>query len=306
MNVKLNSPEPAMTGARQTMLTWSRPVASFQEVPTLFQSACCPQLETIQPFPHTVYAPAIQNIRYPFTQKLLCVLNGNLYIWESVGGMIQTYIYPLENICHLEFGSILLNSWMKISGLTIEGAFLTTAVPFNTSTLRHYLPLIQRIRPAAAELDQKVWQTELSRFDTLAVENFKFMSFARESLVMGQKVIETIWQPAIQRHIITLFGHSFDSNVTLAHLAILTDSELILIRDDESSEENRGVRYGGVWHYIPILHIQSLSLSEPENDRLRLSVAFSNGSQPLELVFASRNTSALLQLQNQFASLKKK
>ena len=260
MTVKIEGLEPAMTGARQTMLTWARAIETFEELPDSFKEACRPILGGIQPFPYVVFAPAIKTIRFPSTQKVLAELAGTLYIWESVNGQIATVSYPLENICQLEIGGILLNSWMSVSGLTTEGTFLTTPVPFNTATLRHFLPLIQLMRPPLIETDEPAWQAQLSRFDALSTENFKFMSFARESLVRGQLVTHTIWQPAIRQPIISLFGHSFDRIITLSHLAILTDNELILIRDDEESEENRGVRYGGVWYYLPLRHIAEFAL----------------------------------------------
>ena len=306
MDIKLNNPEPVMTGTKQTLLTWARKIESFADLPANFKTACGPVLGDIQPFPHVVFAPAIQNIRYPYTQKLLCEIGNLFYIWEFVGGKVQTSIFPFENISRLEMGSILLNSWMTVSGVTTEGVLLSIPIPFNTATLRHFLPLIQRIRPAVVEMGGEPWQEQLAKFDYLSLKNFKFMSFARESMVMGQEVFGTIWQPAIQRHIITILGRSFDDITTLAHLAILTGTELIVIHDDETSEENRGVRYGGVWHYIPIRHIRSLVLSEKGSDQLIFSVSFENGTSPLDLIFSSSNLSTLQQIQNQFSLIKNK
>ena len=58
----------------------------------------------------------------------------------------------------------------------------------------------------------------------------------------------------------------------LARLLVLTDQELILIRDDPRSKETRGVRYGGVWEYIPLQEMTSLSVNESGQEWLKLNI----------------------------------
>ena len=51
--------------------------------------------------------------------------------------------------------------------------------------------------------------------------------------------------------------------VDLAHLVILTDSELIVIRDDPSSPAScDDTHYGGVWDYLPLSRVCEASLDE--------------------------------------------
>jgi hypothetical protein len=53
---------------------------------------------------------------------------------------------------------------------------------------------------------------------------------------------------------------------------VITDQELILIQDTGTGKDGRASRYGGIWQYIPLRCIDSLSLSEVADDRLTLSI----------------------------------
>jgi hypothetical protein len=286
-----------LTGARQTMMSWARVIENQAAIPDVFRDACKSVLAENRPFPYMVLAPAIQGVRYRASEKVLCELNDVFYVWESAPGEIIANAYPLKTICSLEVGCILLNSWLTISGLTDAGQAATSVIPFNTATARHIAPFIKKMRPVLTE--GTAWQAELAKLDDLASASFKFMNFARESLVGGEKVITSVWQPPIREVIFSLFGRSIYRNRVLAHLALLTDQEVILIRDDEHSTENRGVRYGGIWQYIPLRHISALKLSEPASGLVTLSLILACGGQPLDLVFADSAMPALLHFQEE-------
>jgi hypothetical protein len=127
-------------------------------------------------------------------------------------------------------------------------------------------------------------KTEQAKFDYLASVDIKFMNYARNSLVCGEKVIASIWQPEIRERGLILLGWSYYRTRSLAHLTILTDQEVILIRDAEYSRGNKGLGYGTVWRYIPLHNIQSVLLAEQANDGLSLILALSPDAR-LELVF---------------------
>lgn len=294
-----NNPSSTLTGARQTMLSWAKVIESYAAVPGVYQDFCKPLLEDGRPFPYMVLAPAISGNRYKATEKLLCEVDDVFYVWECVGSSIVSAAYPLKTICALEVGSILLYSWLTVRGVTSEGAASYTVIPFNTATGRHLAPFIHKMRPAPTDTDEAGWRAELAKFDYLAAVSFKFMNYARESLVRGEKVIQTVWQPPIRQHRFTLFGRPFHRTIALAHLALLTDQEVVFIGDDKHSVDNRGVRYGGIWQYIPLWHIAAAALTEPADDLVTLSLTLAGGDQRLDKVFAASSRPALEHFQNE-------
>ena len=284
------------------MLSWAKVVESYDAIPEIYQGSCEMLLANSPVFPYLVLAPALDGIRRKTTEKLICEVNDSLYVLERVGQRIVTTAYPLKTIRDVETGSILLYSWITLSGMTSEGVAASSTIEFNTATSRHLAPFLNKIRPAFGSADQTALRAEQAKFDYLALPSFKFMSFARESLVCGEQVIHSVWQPEIRKPFATLFGWSFYRTLSTAHLMILTDKEVILIWDDERSTANRGVRYGGVWRYIPLRHIVSVSLADSANDLLTLSLRLSPDAR-LDTIFAVPNQRQVEHLQNEIKQL---
>jgi hypothetical protein len=96
------------------------------------------------------------------------------------------------------------------------------------------------------------------------------MNFAKHSLLAGERVIYSILQPEIRKTMLTVPGRTLYKTVSPTHMSILTDRELILIRED--AVRRKEDRYGGIWDYIPLSKIVSLSVSENADDLLVLAV----------------------------------
>ncbi|MBK8985077.1 MAG: hypothetical protein IPM39_03195 [Chloroflexi bacterium] len=299
LNSPLNSPSPSFVRTHRSMATWSQVIESYEAVPQAFQSACERPLATIQPFPHVVFAPVINSMRRKTTERLLCELDDTLYVWERVGSQIVAASYPLAHVSDLEIGQILLYSWLTISGLTDAGQPTSVIIEFNTVSRPVYEPFIHKIRPEAQDTSEEQWKAQRARFNYLDTVNYKFMNYARESLVRGEQVIHTIWQPKMSRPILTLFGRSFNRTVSLAHLAILTDKEVIFIGDDNRFAEARSGHYGGVWQYIRLRHIMSAAVTEQADGLFTLTLRLSPGGRQLDKLFTAVNQFALTQFQEQ-------
>jgi len=76
---------------------------------------------------------------------------------------------------------------------------------------------------------------------------------------------------------------------------MITDQELILIQDTGNDKDGRATRYGGIWQYIPLRCIDSVSLSEVANDRLTLSIRC-QPDRTIEKLFDISNLPELQQL----------
>ncbi len=101
-------------------------------------------------------------------------------------------------------------------------------------------------------------------------------------------------QPPIRAPKLTLLGKTFYRTISPAHMSILTDRELIVIREDTRWSDE--VKYGGVWDYIPLERIISLSEIEKGNGLLELTIQVPESAR-LELVFqasARRNIDQFL------------
>jgi hypothetical protein len=113
---------------------------------------------------------------------------------------------------------------------------------------------------------------ERAKFDYLSSLNFKFMNFARRALMPGERVVHILLQPWIRAKLLTILGRSFFRTISPAHLSILTDRELIMIRDDSGPGWHNEARYGGIWNYVPLDKIRRVSLTTRDEDLLVLSI----------------------------------
>lgn len=290
-------------GTHRSMSTWSQIVESYEAIPVGFKSACRPLLANIQPFPYVVFAPVISGFRRKAPEQLICEVDDTFYLWERMGSQVTATAYPLPHISMMEVGHILLYSWITISGMTREGTAAASTIPFNTVSTPYFEPFVNRVRPAADDADEVEWQAEKDKFNYLETASYKFMNYARKSLAPGEKVIQTVWQPKIRKPILTLFGRSFYRTLSLAHLAVLTDKEVIFIGDDPRLREVKGGHYGGIWQYVPLHHIVSVSLTEQADDLWALSLDLVYGDYHLNKVFAAANQHEIGQFRDTLAHL---
>ncbi len=285
-----------LTGARQTMLSWIKVIKSFDDLPEAYKSTVLELLTDGQGFPYAVFAPPVSGSRFYPTEKLVLWVDETLYILTQQTDQIDITGYSNQAISHLETGSILLYSWFTVSGITIEGESKESTVAYNTATHRHIQPFLNRIR--SFPVNSARLQAEQIEFDYLAPLNFKFFNFARNSLKGNEKVITSLWQPAISHSVFPLFKQAFKRLITPAHLTILTDQEIIFIEDDTRSIDTKGKRYGGIWRYIPLGNILSMSVIE-RNDGL-LSFLFKlKADISIERIFGADLQSQVMQLKTE-------
>ncbi len=275
MSPNIYSPYAKLSGARQTMMSWAKVIDSFETVPDIYKNSYQTLVGNTDALPYTVLAPAQVSPRSTSRERLLCEINGTFYLLERQGSQIVTTGYRYPDICSLELGNILLYSWFSISGKTISGAEAALTVEFNEATLRHFEPFFSKMRPAPAAPNPSDLMMEQAKFDYLSMANFKFMNFARESLLCGEKIIQSLYQPKKRQSVVTVLGRSLYRTIFLAHLTILTDQEVILIGDVELVKGNKRSRYGGVRRYLPLSRIVSVTLEDQPNDLVRLTLQVS-------------------------------
>jgi hypothetical protein len=273
LSTNSNDPFAKLTGARQTMMSWARLIDSIQAIPEIFnipyQTLVGGAAGVV---PYTVLAPSQCNPwNSKFAERLLCEIGNTFYVLQLAGNQVITTGFCYQDICSLEVGNILLYSWFSIHGRTISGTDGVLKVEFNEATLRHFEPFFSKMRPRSPCPDQGNLKIEQAKFDYLIKENFKLMNFARQSLVKGERVIQAVYQPRNRQSIINVLGKKFFTTISLAHLIILTDQEVILLGDVEKVSEKKRSKYGGVYRFLPLRSIVSVELENHPHDLLEFT-----------------------------------
>jgi hypothetical protein len=261
-----------MTGYAQTRLSWARRVSSYGELPDVYHVRLKASLGN-RPLPHAVLTPTYPGFIRRENEKLVFSLDQHLHVWERTKSGLTCACYALEDIHSVESGSILLYAWIGIHGVASHGGLVKSILRFNSITAYLFAPFVDEIRGASGDLAGVDREPEIQKLDRLSQPSFKFRNYARRSLLPGEQVIDALWQPEIRHKLLTLLGQSFYRTIATTHLLVLTDRELIVLREDEESQRWRDEsRYGGVWMYIPLDKIASITLTKTDMNLLTLSV----------------------------------
>jgi len=258
------------TIAERTKSSWARRIASYAAVPPVYQAFFEPLQAGGQDLPYTVLAPSFEGFLHRATEKLVCVLGQEVHILERSGNTFEAHCFPLAGIGYVEVRTVLLDSHIKICGVTEQGAPACCTLRFNSITDYLFRPIVERIRLATVDARDETQGAEREAFGHLVRVNYKFMNYARHSLLSREKVIHSILQPEIRESVLTVLGRTYHRTISPTHMIILVDGELITIREERrrSGED----RYGGVWTYIPLVKIAALSVSEQSSGLLGLSI----------------------------------
>ncbi len=278
------SPVKLMTGARQTMGSWVKPIAGFSEVPPVYKNQLNSLLGTNPHFPPMVIAPPVNAQNSPPCEKLVFWWHETLYIIENHAGALKKIAFPKERLAYLEVGRVLLYSWFTVTGLDENGESISNTIVYNTATHRHIEPFLDALR----SLSGRRIPRDVRAFHYLARQNFKFFNFAKNSLKGDEEVITTILQPEVTRSVFPLLHGKLDHLVVNPHLTILTELELILIEEDPENLQRNGNRYGGIWYYVPIENLRAVSETEREDSLLNLTFTI-NPDITLERVYSEPN-----------------
>jgi hypothetical protein len=291
----IDKDKPKLTGSVQTMLTWTRVALSTDEIPSEYLPYFNKLTLDDETFPYTLIAPPMKNRWYKPVERLITCIGDQLYVMEKQNKKISQQSMCLNPSIDLELGNSLLFSWITLRDLSAGATTRKIILTFNAATARHYEPLLKKIRPSIQVKDHD--STSLQK--ALVPADFKFNHFAQESILPGEKVYDSLWQPAFKTPSFTVLGKNLFHTKTMAHMTILTKNELILLWDDERGLENRGVRYGGIRRFIPIKHIKHVSVNKPVNNASALALTLSDDSHVYRS-FESQNQNALLPFSQHF------
>jgi hypothetical protein len=131
-------------------------------------------------------------------------------------------------------------------------------------------PIINQIRPQVntplgTELASSTDEDEKSVFDHLSTENYKYMNYGRSVVRGGDPVVCVAYQPGYS-YKYGPFNTSLFKRQTTDQLLVLTENELILIKEDKRLKNAQERRYGGIFTYIRRAQIENVQFI-PHLDR---------------------------------------
>jgi hypothetical protein len=283
-----------------TKTSWAELIKSLDDVPDVFKDFFEATLTAGREFPYTILTPGREGFVSRMMEALICDFGNEIFVLERDGNTYDVKCFPLEGINWVQVRTILLDSSIKINGLTKQGILASSTLSFNSVTDYLFVPILGRMRRTPVDSHASPQSSELEKFDPWLKVNFKFMNYAKHSMLAGDKVIHTILQPEIRETVFKFLGKTYARVLSPTLASILTDRELIMIR-----EEKRGSgedKYGGIWDYIPAEKIITLFLDEVDKDLLAFSIQLSEGTR-LEYLFQASAKRELNLLQDRLKEL---
>jgi hypothetical protein len=293
--------EPSLSAEELKKLSWSKRVESYDAVPDSYKFFFQPLFAKGQELPYAILTPSFKGLlESRTTEKLVCALDNEIYVLEKVADSVKIYAYPLGDISCIEVSIVLLITQITICGITKGGLPESVVIKFNTATEELFTPILEKIRRVAIDFDDGEPSSEIGKFDYLEKLNYKFMNYARRSLLGGEKVLQIILQPRIRARVFKFLGKTFYRAISPAHLSILTNRELILIREEDNQKFL--AEYGKVWDYIRLKKIVNMSLCGEDGNLLKLSIQLAEGNR-IENLYQTSAKQEVNQLLSQFASI---
>ncbi len=263
---------PVLSASEQTRLSWARLARSYDDVPEVFRDLLATLTGDADTFPYTVLTPSFQGFLRRPSEKLICTFDDEIWVMEKAQNRAVSTCYPVREISTIEAGSILLKAWITLEGLDSTGILNRSTLQFNAVSEPLFTPIINRVRPIPDSSTGVDHIAEMDRFNCLARTNFKFMNYARRTIIPGERVIQFILQSEVRVDAPRLFGRSWWGRIHPAHLTILTDKELIIIRDEAGVRWNPDAKHGGIWTYVPLDKIAATSVARTDDGMLTVSI----------------------------------
>lgn len=255
-------------------MIWARRIKSPVEAPSVFRPFLEKLTTTVSSeLPYTVFAPADRFGRKRTNPKILCLREERFTIMEATRDGLIASEFPYAAVDTVEIGYILLSAWFKISGVNENEPF-SALFEYNTVADRIYRPAAESVRAAAAEISwesMNVPPLNTSLFDDLINRDYKYMNFAKMSLIPGEEVLDYVYQPEVRAR------KAWRTRILLpAGILILTGHELILIQE-AAKPERQDPRYGGSWRHIPLRRIAAISLANAAEGKVNLMIEMGHG-----------------------------
>jgi hypothetical protein len=202
-----------------------------------------------------IFNPPCKSGKLKHNAKLIYIHEEKLYILEKDKKNILEVCYHFKDIQYIETGRLLLLSWIMINGVC-ENRTISTTIFYDTVVDLFFKHILILIRKNNFKIENNDISPEIMKFEELIYSNYKFMNFARQSIIPGEKVIEYFFQPEIKQIKFKIFNKPFYKILSNTYILILTDRELIFIKDYGYMNSN----YGGIWEFYNLEKIKNVQI----------------------------------------------
>lgn len=280
--------------SQNTMSQWPVMVKRPEQIPDSFCEALDSQFGA--KWPYSVFIPPTKWDAAGKRPKVFSMLEDGVMYFEDMKTEVKQVFYPFKDILYVEIGRMLLSSWMTIHGM-VHGQYRQSTISYNTVRDDLFDPIIERIREEISPDESLLEGHNGEKLSDLKQLDLKFLNYTKQSLLPGEKIINIIYQPKVQeaneRIMETLPEHT--------HAVVLTDNELILIKEDNHKYKNVHSNYGVVKDFIPLNHIKDVS-AEALDSSLRMHVDLGDKDE-LDRMFTSEQSDRIHQLINKFKKI---
>lgn len=280
--------------SQNTMSQWPIMVKRPSQIPDSFCEAL--DMEFGAKWPYSVFIPPNKWDTAGKRPKVFSMVEDGIMYFEDMKTEVKQVFYPFEDILYVEIGRMLLSSWMTIHGM-VHGQYRQSTISYNTVRDDLFDPIIERIRTCITPDEALLEGQNGERLSDLKQLDMKFLNYTKNSLLPGEKIINIIYQPSVQE----AHQQTMSELPEHTHAVVLTDNELILIKEDNHKYKNIHSNYGVVKEFIPLTHIAEMSTEEAQSS-LKMHVNL-NDKDELDRTFTDDQSDKLSQLIDKFKRL---
>jgi hypothetical protein len=273
-----------LTGFEQGQRSWAKAIRSVSEVPPAYASFFEALGTSDSVFPTTVLTPSYEGFLHPEPERVLCAMPEEILVLTPGNGGLEVVRYPYARADYVEMSIVLLEGRLVICGTEAGGAHSLTRFRFNAVTDYLFAPIVDRVRRGGLPPRPIGDGPASDAFLGWGTTSYKFMNYARRSLLGDEAIQHAFFQPEIRGRVLSALGRTYSRTLGPALATILTDRELILIREGPV-RRNRD-RYGATWDYLRLGAIESVGITEAGRGLLKLSIG-PHRSAPLEFLYAA-------------------
>ncbi len=255
-------------------------IQSWQAIPPSYQNLFLPT----DALPYMLFIPGSRSILRKRLEKLIVLEQDGLVLYED--GSTTKQEFPFDDILSVEHEKMLSAFWC-----TLVCRHKTTTIPYLSKDDTCFSAILKNLRVRSfheahsTSVSQDPSRSE--NIDDCLYKADRFGRIAKADLLPGQQIINACFQPVHQAKT-NRYGGLFRKTVTYAsHLAVLTDSEMIIVQESEPIRTAIYNQYAVKELFIPCRSIRQVQMEEKATTRtLILSL---HGAQTVSLYVAHEN-----------------
>lgn len=278
--------------SKETMKYWALRIDSPEEVPPVFKDEVKGIVGDSADVPYIIFAPQNERLGKPAQDTLLAMTKESIWVLEDNEENIRQTRFAMQEIQLLQVGSILLNSWIKICGMS-DDQYACKVIHYDTVLEDLFIPVIDKahigmLKLADVKTEPQISELEYLNDNRLKDTSLKFYQYGAQSLLPGQKICCSIYQPRLEEK----DQPGMTDQERAPHLSILTDEELIIIQETQQAKEATTKKYSGIWTHIPLRYIQEIKMERMDPKKWNKMIVYQEGQEPVELLVDYRNRQA--------------